>query len=111
MKKYGILIDYEFCTGCHTCEFACRQENDIPLEQWGIKVLQVGPWQIKEDRWQYSYLPMPTDQCTLCGKRLAKGKLPSCVQHCQAQVMTFGLVEELSEKLLDKPKQVLFTLN
>ncbi|ANU48313.1 oxidoreductase [Enterocloster clostridioformis] len=107
MGKYGLLIDYDFCTGCRSCEFACRQEHNIPLGQWGIKVLEVGPWKISEDKWQYSYLPMPTDQCTLCGKRIASGKKPSCVQHCQAQVITYGPVEDLSNKLNKKGKQVL----
>ncbi|MFC1640021.1 4Fe-4S binding protein [Gemmatimonadota bacterium] len=21
--EYGLLIDYEYCTGCHACEVAC----------------------------------------------------------------------------------------
>ncbi len=25
--EYGLLIDYEYCTGCHACEVACAQEN------------------------------------------------------------------------------------
>lgn len=108
MARYGILIDYEFCTGCHTCEMACRQEHGLPSGQWGIKLTQIGPWQIGEDKWQYTYIPVPTDLCTLCGRRLAKGKLPSCVQHCQAKVLSCGPVEELAERLADKPKQVLF---
>ena len=24
-NEYGLLIDYEFCTGCHTCEVACKK--------------------------------------------------------------------------------------
>ena len=23
MTRYGLLIDYDFCIGCHTCELAC----------------------------------------------------------------------------------------
>ena len=109
MAKYGLLIDYKYCTGCLSCEFACSQENDIPLGQWGIKVTQIGPWPISGDKWEYDYVPVPTDQCNLCGKRVAKGKQPSCVHHCQAGVMSFGTVEELAKKMVDKPKQVLFT--
>ena len=109
MAKYGLLIDYKYCTGCLSCEFACSQENDIPLGQWGIKVTQIGPWPISGDKWEYDYVPVPTDQCNLCGKRVAKGKQPSCVHHCQAGVMSFGTVEELAKQMVDKPKQVLFT--
>ena len=24
MPKYALLIDYEYCTGCHSCEVACK---------------------------------------------------------------------------------------
>ena len=24
MTQHGLLIDYEFCTGCHACEMACQ---------------------------------------------------------------------------------------
>jgi len=109
MAKHGLLIDYNYCTGCLSCEFACSQENDIPLGQWGIKVTQIGPWPISGDKYEYTYIPVPTGLCNLCGKRVAKGKQPSCVQHCQAGVMSFGTVEELAKQMVDKPKQVLFT--
>jgi len=23
--EFGLLIDYEYCTGCHTCQVACAQ--------------------------------------------------------------------------------------
>ncbi|RLF04803.1 MAG: oxidoreductase, partial [Thermoprotei archaeon] len=35
MPKYGLLIDYEYCTGCHTCEVACKQEHNLQPDQWG----------------------------------------------------------------------------
>ncbi len=25
------LIDYEFCTGCQSCEVACKEEHDFPV--------------------------------------------------------------------------------
>ena len=33
MSQYGILVDYEFCTGCYACEVACQSEHDMPLGQ------------------------------------------------------------------------------
>ena len=38
-------------------------------------------------------------------KRQAKGKLPSCVQCCQAKVLEYGTIEECGRKLLDKPRK------
>ena len=109
MARYGLLIDYEYCTGCHTCEMACNMEHNIPIGQWGIKIAKIGPWQIEGDKWQYSYIPVPTDQCNLCGERVAKGKPPACVHHCQANVMKFGPVGELAKEMEGKSKMVLFT--
>lgn len=80
----GLLVNYRWCTGCHSCELACQMQNDLPADQFGIKVSQIGPWEYAPDKWQYTFLPALTEQCHLCAERQAVGKLPSCVQHCQA---------------------------
>ena len=110
MAKYGILVDYEWCTGCHSCEFACQMENKFPIGQSGVVVAPVGPWKIDEDKWQLGYMPIPTDQCDLCVHRQSLGKEPTCVQHCQAKCLEFGTLEELSAKLTKKTKQCLYAL-
>ena len=104
----ALLIDYEYCTNCHTCEVACKVELDIPEGKWGIKVFEVGPWQIDDKKWQLSFVPVPTDFCNLCKDRVAVGKLPSCVHNCYAGCMQYGTVQELSKELENKPMQVLF---
>ena len=106
---YGLLIDYEYCTGCHTCEVACQQENGLAADQFGIKLNQIGPDQISVRHWQYEFFPSPTERCTGCAERVAKGKKPSCVQRCQAGCMSFGPVAELAAGI-EKNKQVLFVL-
>jgi len=108
MATNGLLIDYYFCTGCHVCEVACSAEHDIPIGQMGIKVMEVGPWQISEDKWQLNYVPIPTELCNLCEERVALGKLPTCVHHCQADVMRYGSIEELTEEMQGASHQVLF---
>ena len=108
MAYNGILIDYEWCSGCHACEIACQMDKGLPEGQWGIKVFPVGPWQYGDGKWQYAYMPVPTDQCDLCAERVEAGKKPMCVHHCQAMVMTYGPVDELAAKLSEKPSQVLF---
>ena len=40
--QYGMLIDYSLCTGCKSCEVSCRKEKDLPLDEWGILVNQIG---------------------------------------------------------------------
>ena len=109
-ENYGLLIDYDWCTGCHSCEVACQMELGLPVGQYGIKLSELGPWEYKPGVWQLSYIPLPTDQCNLCEQRVAGGKEPSCVQHCQAKCMEYGKIEDLSKKLTDHRKQVLFAL-
>ena len=85
MKSQGnaLLIDYEWCTGCHSCEMACRKDHGLPDDQYGIKVTKMA-WPIDDEKWQFTFLPAPTDQCDGCVDRRAAGKIPTCVHHCQA---------------------------
>ena len=108
MSDWGILVDYEWCTGCHTCETACQMEHGLPVGQFGIKLQEIGPWKYSEDKWVLMNIPVPTDQCDFCAERLGQGKLPTCQHHCQAQCLKVGPVEELSKELTGKRQQVLF---
>ena len=105
MPKYGLLIDYEYCTGCHVCEIACKKEHDRPDDEWGIIVKEVEPDVTGCNQY---YFPFPTDKCNLCGKRISKGLKPACVSHCWAQVMKFGTISELTEYMKQKAKTVLW---
>ena len=107
-SKMGILVKYNWCTGCHSCEMACQQEHGFPIGQGGVKALDIR-WQIDGDNWVYDSQPMFSKQCNLCAERTAEGKLPACVHHCQAKCMEYGPVDELVEKLADE-RQVLFTI-
>lgn len=82
-------------------------EYDLPLGQYGIIVSQIGPWQIDEKAWQYSFVPTITKQCTLCAERMTKGKLPSCVKHCQSKCLRVVDVEEAA-KLMNENGKALF---
>lgn len=108
MPKNGLLINYEFCTGCHTCEMACKVEHGLPEGKWGIRVNEQGPQETAPDVWEWFFIPVPTDLCDLCAERVKEGRLPTCVHHCQALVMDYGPIEELAKKLTQKSHQVLF---
>ena len=107
MATYGLLIDYEYCTHCGSCEVSCKEEHGYPVGKGGIKVLGDGPWKIDEDTWNWNWYPLPTDLCDLCADRTAKGREPICAHHCLSSIIKYGEVEELAKELAKKPKQFL----
>lgn len=112
MGRKGLFIDYEYCTGCHACEVAGKMEKNLPTEQFCIKVSEIGPWEITpgDNHWQYTYIPVPTDQCDLCVDRTNRGELPTCVKHCQAAIMKYGEVADFAQDMESKKKVVCFTV-
>jgi Fe-S-cluster-containing dehydrogenase component len=105
--EYGLLIDYEYCTGCHTCEVACCQEFGWPAGMGGIKVIEIVE-PLPNDKAYLAYVPFPTELCVLCAARTRKGLEPACVQHCMAACMKFGCVEDLAKEMGRKPRMVLW---
>lgn len=106
MSKNGLLIDYDYCTGCHSCEVACQQENHHPAGRCGMKVTEY----VMASRETVSvvFLAAPTELCVLCARRTHGGEEPACVKHCQARCITYGPLTELVKQMEKKPKMALF---
>ncbi len=109
MTQYGLLIDYDYCDGCHACEVACKVDHGFQEGFDGIQLFQIGPRELSPDHWEYTYIPAPTELCDLCAERVAAGKLPTCVHHCQSLAIEYGTVEELAARV-NKPKMVIFSV-
>jgi Fe-S-cluster-containing dehydrogenase component len=107
-SKQGLLIDYEYCTGCHTCEIACSQEYHWPAGMAGMKVMEIVE-NLPNDKAYLAYLPFPTELCVLCAARTKKGLEPACVQHCMAACIKYGPVEELAKEMTRKQRMALFS--
>ena len=109
MKRKGLLIDYDYCSGCQSCVVACKQEHGYPAGKFGIKVDEkVFMDPDKRDSVRIDYVPFPTEFCDLCRARTVKGEQPACVKHCQAWCMYYGPVSELVKLMEDKPRSVLY---
>ena len=108
MSKKGLLIHYEYCTGCHTCEVACQQEHDFPVGKCGIRVTEY-VYAVDKKPLAIDYLPFPTELCDLCINRYKEGQIPACVKHCQSFCMKFGPLDELSTEMELKSRSVLFS--
>ena len=75
-KALGMLVDYDYCTGCHSCEVSCKERFDMAEDEWGIKLADNGPWRYSETDWEWNHVPIPTEECDLCADRLAAGRRP-----------------------------------
>ena len=98
MSKYAMVVNYKYCTACHSCEVACRQELEIPVEEWGIKLAEMGPKKMA-GAWEWNYVPIRSHLCDYCASRLEKGEQASCEFHCLAQCIQVVPVENLPEVL------------
>ena len=107
-SRCGLLIDYEYCTGCHACEVACQQEHGYKEGTGGMRVLEVIE-ELPKDKAYLAYIPFPTESCMLCEAGVHQGRKPACVQHCLADVIRHGPLDELAKELARKPRQVLWT--
>ena len=106
--EHGLLIDYEYCTGCYSCQVACCQEYGWEAGMSGMQVFE-SVQKLPNDKAYVSFLPFPTELCILCTPRTKKGLEPACVKHCMANVITWGRLEDLAEKLGEKPRMVLWS--
>ena len=109
----GILVNYEYCTGCHSCEVACRNELGLTHGEFGIKLTEIGPYKYETDiesdtPYEWVYNTTITKACNMCADRTASGKMPSCVQACQAWCMYYGEVEDLARKIDGKTRWALY---
>jgi Fe-S-cluster-containing dehydrogenase component len=105
--KCGLLIDYEYCTGCYACQVACSQEHNWPAGMGGIRVMEIAQ-KLPKDKAYLTFLPFPTELCVLCASRTKKGLQPACVQHCLARCMKYGPIDELAVEMQRKPRTVLW---
>ena len=99
-KQYALIIDYKWCTNCHACEVAGKYELELPEDEWCIKVNEIGPAKWGED-WQWDFMPVPSIRCDLCSERIASGKRPTCVQHCEAQCLEYVPLEDAPARMLE----------
>jgi Fe-S-cluster-containing dehydrogenase component len=108
MPRNGLLIEYDYCTGCHACEVACKQEHNFSQGMCGIRVDELVTVGQDRDDVNVSFVPVITRFCDLCTERTRRGESPTCVKHCQATCMMYGTVTELAKVMEKKPRSLIF---
>ncbi len=105
---YGLLIDFEWCTGCFSCTVAGRNANGLDL---GQSCITVGSGERQVDgRTVPDFLPEPTRLCNLCAPRTRRGLDPACAHHCPPRVIRYGTRAELERLREERPNQTLWFL-
>ena len=109
----AMLIDYYYCTGCHTCEVGCKERFALGEGEFGIKLAQNGPLKQGDlghgtQDWELNYVPIPTRYCDFCIDRLEAGKKALCEQQCQAFVITVAPIDELVPQMKEGKQMVLY---
>ena len=76
MTQLSIVTDLNRCVSCLNCMVACKEANDVPIGNFWIKVLRVGPNPKSEGATypdvEMYYLPVSCQHC----------ENPSCVEVC-----------------------------
>ena len=103
-----LLIDYEYCLGCSSCEISCMESHGYDVENTGIRIVKMGPWKNKNGSWQYDFVPLPTDWCDMCADRLEANAMPACARACNYKVIYYGSIEYMGELFKAKPKMLMF---
>ncbi|HUT53690.1 MAG TPA: 4Fe-4S dicluster domain-containing protein [bacterium] len=77
MAQYGFYFDQSRCTGCFTCQVACKDWHDIEAGQvnW-MKVIE-----IEEGQFPHPFLAYLTNTCYHCAR-------PACMNACPANAIS-----------------------
>lgn len=105
--RHGLLVDYEYCTGCFACQVACAQEYHRPEGIVGMQVTEMVQM-LPNGKPYLSFIPFPTELCSLCASRAKKGLEPACVKHCMAKCIKHGPIEDLAKEMMKKGRTVLW---
>lgn len=76
-KDGAVVYDASVCVGCRYCMVAC-------------------PFEIPAYEYDNAFSPEVV-KCTMCAPRIEKGLLPSCVESCPKDALTFGPRDKLIE--------------
>jgi Fe-S-cluster-containing dehydrogenase component len=85
-KEGPVIWRGEKCMGCRYCMVSCP--FDIP-------------------KFEYHSANPKITKCNMCYDRLMDGKMPACVENCQAEALVFGtrreLIKEAKKRIVENP--------
>lgn len=88
-----VMMDYHRCIGCRFCMAAC------PYGARSMNFRDPRPCIAKLNPDFPTRTRGVVEKCNFCEERLARGKLPACVEACAAKALIFGDVEDPQSEL------------
>ena len=78
VSQYAFLVNSDACSGCKTCQVACKDKNDLPVGLHWRKVYEVtsGDWRQQGDAWETTVAAY--NLSTTCHHCLNPVCLPCC---------------------------------
>ncbi len=104
-KPVGMLLDAERCTGCYSCQSACRDTNQVPFSERWLEVIRRKPVFVDGELRMYHLLAPELDKCAVCVQREYP---PLCERVCMASCLFVAPVEKLEPIMKKKGKWVLY---
>jgi len=101
--EHVLYADIERCVGCHSCEIACRQEHDIPNDDWCIRVMTVEPRR-EENLRDFYFFSIASNKCGGCRDLLQQAAEPACVSACPTRCIRYAEVNALPQ-VIDQRKR------
>ena len=83
-----VMMDWHRCIGCRYCMAAC------PYGSRSFNWRDPRPHIEETNRGYPTRMRGVVEKCTFCEERLAKGKMPACVEACSAGALVFGDLED-----------------
>ncbi len=83
VSQYAFFVDSNACSGCKTCQVACKDYNDLPAGVHWRRVYEIsaGGWQKNQDAWISTVAVYNLSvACHHCIE-------PACVEVCSPQAM------------------------
>lgn len=100
MSQLAMIVNYGYCVNCYSCEVTCSKKNNLPQDEWGIKITEIGPKKL-EGEWEWDYVATPSRLCNLCEDRVSEGKKAMCELHCVANVIEVVNLEEVPGRMAE----------
>lgn len=95
----ALLLDLDDCTGCFSCEAACRDKHRYGYEEDWMKVERRDPFLVDGKLRQYHLVAPVLDKCAAC---YAEDDNPPCVAGCPALALKIGTLSEMAKLAEDR---------